>query len=78
VRISGGIALFYRDVCAEMRHVLAPGGRIVLLTNTPQLAQFQDLRRDDQIEISLYGQTPTILTFCWEEGLKSASEKAIA
>jgi tRNA (guanine6-N2)-methyltransferase len=75
VRISGAIALFYRDVCAEMRRVLAPGGRIVLLTNTPQLAQFEDLRRDDRLEISLYGQTPTILAFSREEGVKSAPEE---
>jgi 23S rRNA G2445 N2-methylase RlmL len=64
--ISGGLPLFYRDLCAEMRRVLAPGGRIALLTNAPQLASFQDLRRDAQLEISLYGQTPTILTFTLE------------
>ncbi|HEV2663696.1 MAG TPA: hypothetical protein VG324_02235, partial [Blastocatellia bacterium] len=39
---------------------------IALLTNAPQLAAFQDLRRDGQLEISLYGQTPTILTFSSE------------
>ena len=66
VTISGGLSHFYRDVCAEMRRVLAPGGRIALLTNAPQLAPFQDLRRDGQLEISLYGQTPTILTFSSE------------
>jgi len=63
VNIDCSLALFYRDVCAEMRRTLAPGGRIALLTNAPQLVGFQDLRRDDQLEISLYGQTPTILTF---------------
>jgi 23S rRNA G2445 N2-methylase RlmL len=66
--VSGALALFYRDVCAEMRRVIAPGGRIALLTNAPQLAPFQDLRRDNQLEISLYGQTPTILTFSREAG----------
>lgn len=67
ITISGGLALFYRDVCAEMRRVLAPGGRIALLTNAPQLAPFQDLRREGQFEISLYGQTPTIMIFSSEE-----------
>src|SRR4030095_12091525 len=66
VTISGCLSHFYRDVCAEMRRVLAPGGRIALLTNAPHLAPFQDLRRDGQLEISLYGQTPTILTFSAE------------
>jgi tRNA (guanine6-N2)-methyltransferase len=61
--INSSQALFYRKVCAEMRRVLAPGGCIALLTNAPQLVGFQDLRRDDQLEISLYGQRPTILTF---------------
>jgi tRNA (guanine6-N2)-methyltransferase len=70
ITISGSHALFYRDVCAEMRRVLAPGGRIALLTNAPQLAPFQDLRRDGQFEISLYGQTPTILTFYSENRLE--------
>jgi len=67
ITISGGLSHFYREVCAEMRRVLAPGGRIALLTNAPQLAPFQDLRCDGQLEISLYGQTPTILTFSFEE-----------
>src|SRR5262245_9162043 len=63
VTIDSSLALFYRDVCAEMRRTLAPGGRIALLTNAPQLVGFRDLRCDDQLEISLYCQTPTILTF---------------
>jgi 23S rRNA G2445 N2-methylase RlmL len=66
--ISGGLARFYRDLCAEMRRVLAPGGRIAVLTNAPQLMRFQDLRRDNQLEISLFGQTPTILTFSQDAG----------
>jgi tRNA (guanine6-N2)-methyltransferase len=63
VTINSSLSLFYRNVCAEMRRILAPGGRIALLTNAPQLVRFHDLRRDDQFEISLYGQKPTILTF---------------
>ena len=70
--ISGDLALFYRDVCAEMRRVLAPGGRIALLTNAPRLAVFRDLRCDNRLEISLYGQTPTILTFSRDGNNKSA------
>jgi 23S rRNA G2445 N2-methylase RlmL len=70
--ISGDLALFYRDMCAEMRRILAPGGRIALLTNAPQLAVFRDLRCDNRLEISLYGQTPTILTFSRDGNDKSA------
>ncbi len=63
VTINGSLAHFYHGVCAEMRRILAPGARIALLTNVPELVGFQDLRLDCQLEISLYGQTPTILSF---------------
>jgi 23S rRNA G2445 N2-methylase RlmL len=55
------LALFYRRCVAEMQRVLAPAGRVVLLTGVPQLAEPSDLRCVQQLEISLYGQRPTIL-----------------
>jgi tRNA (guanine6-N2)-methyltransferase len=57
------LAAFYTDVCAEMERVLAPSGRIVLLTNRPQLLHFDRLQATGEIEISLFGQTPVLRTF---------------
>ncbi|MEO8607833.1 MAG: methyltransferase domain-containing protein [Chloroflexota bacterium] len=54
---------FYGDVCGEMERVLAPGGRIAILTNTPQLLHFKQLSQERAIEISLFGQTPTIALY---------------
>ena len=54
---------FYQDVCAEMERVLARGGRIAVLTSTPQLLRFNQLRQERAIEISLFGQTPTIALY---------------
>ncbi len=63
VRVDAALASFYGRVCAEMRRVIAPGGQIGLLTSTPHLVDFRDLKCDGQIEISLFGQTPTIMIF---------------
>ncbi len=63
VNIDAALASFYRHVCTEMRRVLAPGGRIALLTSVPNLVDFSDLRCDRQIEISLFGQIPAIMVF---------------
>jgi hypothetical protein len=48
---------------AEMRRVLASPGRLVVLTNEPQGIDPLDLTCVEQIEISLFGQHPTILVF---------------
>lgn len=63
VQVDATLEAFYRRVCAEMRRVLAPGGRIAVLTSLPQLVTFPDLRRDVALEISLFGQTPTVQVF---------------
>lgn len=62
IAASAGASLerFCAQACAEFRRVLAPGGNLVLLTNQPEWLQFEDLSLDLQIEISLFGQTPTI------------------
>jgi len=65
VRVDAALASFYRRVCAEMRRVIAPDGRIALLTSTPHLVDLSDLRCDRQIEISLFGQTPVIMIFSY-------------
>jgi 23S rRNA G2445 N2-methylase RlmL len=51
---------FYRDAISEMRRVLTSDGQIVLLTGTPDLIDPSGLRCDQQFEISLFGQTPTV------------------
>jgi 23S rRNA G2445 N2-methylase RlmL len=63
VQVDAALEVFYRRVCAETRRVLAPGGRIAVLTSLPHLVIFPDLRRDVMLEISLFGQTPTVLIF---------------
>ncbi len=59
------IGCFYRQAFAEMRRVLAPGGRLAVLTNQPSLALAANagMRCVKQVEISLHGQRPTILVF---------------
>ncbi len=61
VEINASDVEFYRDVCAEMERVLAKEGRIVLLTDLPHLVTFPTLTITKQIEISLFGQQPTIM-----------------
>ena len=63
VRVDGDLASFYRGVCAELHRVLSSAGRIALLTNVPHLVKFEDWHCDNLVEISLFGQRPTILTF---------------
>lgn len=60
IKIDDDLGRFYRDVCAEMERVLMPEGRVAVLTSTPHLLQFDQLRLEHTIEISLFGQTPTI------------------
>lgn len=63
VAIDGDEAIFYVALCAEMERVLAPGGRVALLTNKPALLTFARLICREQIEISLFGQRPVISVF---------------
>jgi 23S rRNA G2445 N2-methylase RlmL len=61
VAVDAALATFYRRTCSEMQRVLAPGGRIVLLTSMPHLLDLPAVRREKEIQISLFGQTPTII-----------------
>ena len=63
VSIDGSLHTLYQEISEEIERVLAPGGQTVLLTNLPDLIQFKRLKRDTQFEISLFGQTPTIMVW---------------
>jgi len=59
---------FYQRACGEMRRVLASRGKIALLTGVPDLVHFDDLRLEQSIEISLFGQNPVMMLFSSESG----------
>ncbi|HET9908441.1 MAG TPA: methyltransferase domain-containing protein [Anaerolineales bacterium] len=60
VTTNSSLSGLYQEISEEIERVLTPGGRVVLLTNLPDLLQFKHLNCDKQMEISLFGQTPTI------------------
>jgi tRNA (guanine6-N2)-methyltransferase len=62
-QVDGSLATFYQAAFAEMRRVLAPAGRIALLTTRPALIDPLDLACGKRCEISLFGQRPTLLVF---------------
>lgn len=61
VEVDDNLAAFYQAACQEIERVITPNGRIVLLTNRPELVIFDSYQVEKQIEISLFGQTPTIV-----------------
>ncbi len=63
VKVDGALKSLYRRIGWEMRRVLAPGGRVTLLTSAPQLVDLPGLGLDRTIEISLFGQAPKMLVF---------------
>ena len=73
VRTTGTLSALYAGIGQEIQRVLAPGGQVALLTNQPDLVQIPGLKCEKQIEISLFGQTPTILV--WRD---DASENGAA
>lgn len=63
VTVDSGLGHLYRASFSEMLRVLAPGGRILVLTSLPELlAPFRSCLVE-QREISLFGQRPYILAF---------------
>jgi Putative RNA methylase family UPF0020 len=63
VAVDSGLEHLYRASFSEMLRVLAPGGRIVVLTGSPEvLAPFRS-RLVGLRQISLSGQRPHILVF---------------
>ncbi len=63
VHVDEALPSLYQHLFAQMRRVLAPSGRLVVLTNAPEEIDPLDLSCVEQIEISLFGQRPTILIF---------------
>jgi 23S rRNA G2445 N2-methylase RlmL len=63
VKVYAGLSELYGGICSEVSRVLAPGGRAVVLTASPELLTFPDLFHEQSIEISLFGQRPTIAVF---------------
>ena len=61
VKTTEDLSALYAGISKEIKRVLAPGGQAALLTNQPELLQIAGLKCESQIEISLFGQTPTIL-----------------
>jgi 23S rRNA G2445 N2-methylase RlmL len=61
VEVTGDLDAFYIDACCEIERVIAPGGSVVLLTSEPQRIAFERLQIAQTVEISLFGQTPTIV-----------------
>jgi tRNA (guanine6-N2)-methyltransferase len=53
--------VFYRGALRELARVLAPGGRLVVLTALPELVQHHAFAVKQQLEISLSGQRPAVL-----------------
>lgn len=63
VQVDGSLTALYRAIFAEMRRVLAPAGRIALLTTLPELIDPLGLTCLERFEISLFGQRPTMIVF---------------
>jgi tRNA (guanine6-N2)-methyltransferase len=63
VQVDEALSSLYQRLFAQMRRVLVPSGRLVVLTNAPEEIDPLDLSCVEHIEISLFGQRPTILIF---------------
>jgi len=61
VEVATQVRVLYQQMLRQMQKVLAPNGRMVLLTIAPHLVNLEGYSREKEIEISLFGQTPTIL-----------------
>lgn len=63
VEVDTALTEFYAAACIEMERVINANGRLVILTNLPHLVTLPTRPLEQQIEISLFGQQPTILVF---------------
>jgi 23S rRNA G2445 N2-methylase RlmL len=63
VSVDSNLNTLYARIGTEVCRVLAPEGRAAILTNAPRLVNSWKLRCEKQIEISLFGQRPTITIF---------------
>lgn len=67
-KVEGTLASLYRRIFKQLRRVISSTGRIVVLTNAPEEVDALGLICREHIEISLFGQRPTILVFSGEPG----------
>jgi tRNA (guanine6-N2)-methyltransferase len=63
VTVDSGLEGLYRGAFYEVLRVLAPGGRVVVLTTLPDLLALLRSCLVEQREISLFGQRPEVLVF---------------
>lgn len=63
VAVDDELENFYRQACAEISRVLTGNGQVVALTSLPHLLRFDQRHPVFQTEISLFGQTPSIVKF---------------
>ncbi len=61
--VNEELGSFYAQVCGEMERIIAAEGRIAILTSTPNLLHFNYLQLIQSLEISLFGQNPTISVY---------------
>jgi 23S rRNA G2445 N2-methylase RlmL len=61
VQVDEPLKDLYGTVCAEIERVLVRDGQAALLTSLPDMVHFRRLSINRQIEISLFGQNPSIL-----------------
>ncbi|MBA3874137.1 MAG: methyltransferase domain-containing protein [Anaerolineae bacterium] len=61
--VNEELGSFYMQVCGEMERIVAAEGRIAILTSTPDLLHFNYLQLIQSLEISLFGQNPTISVY---------------
>lgn len=61
--VDESLSELYERAFGEMLRVVRPGGRIVLLTSLPELLSSFDAICVERLEISLFGQTPTVMIF---------------
>jgi 23S rRNA G2445 N2-methylase RlmL len=63
VKVDETTSQFYTAVCGEIERVLRSDGRTVVLTNMPEQFAFHNLAQEKAVEISLFGQRPSIAVF---------------
>lgn len=61
--VNEELGMFYRQVCGELERIINSEGRIAILTSAPHLLHFTYLECVQQVEVSLFGQNPTISVY---------------
>lgn len=60
VEVAPGLDTLYARACLEIERILMPHGQAVILTSLPNLLRFNKSQVARTLEISLFGQNPTI------------------